>query len=57
MRSKSVFIVIIVLVWLAIMIPLWNIVVDKYYSDSIHLLSVAIMIAASYGGYKLIFKK
>ena len=56
---KIVFTIIIVLVWLAIFITLMDIV-DHSYGGAAKLLSIAGIIAATYGGYKLIqfiFKK
>ena len=57
---KIVFTIVIVLVWLAIFITLIGVVDNPYYGGAAKLLSVAGIIAATYGGYKLIrqiFKK
>jgi len=57
---KIVFTIIIVLVWLAIMAKLIDIPGNHYISVATQFLAVAGMIAASYGGFKLIqyiFKK
>ena len=51
---KIVFTIIIVLVWLAIFITLMDVVDNSYYSGGARILSVAGIIAATYGGYKLI---
>ena len=57
---KIIFTIIVVLVWLAIMAALIDMPGNRYVSDAVQFLSVAGMIAASYGGFKLIqyiFKK
>lgn len=51
---KVVLTIIIILVWLAIMATLIDIPDNKYESGGIRFLSVAGMIGASYGAYKLI---
>lgn len=51
---KVVFTIIIVLVWLAIIAQLIDIPGNRYHSGAEQFLSVAGMIGASYGGYKLI---
>ena len=57
---KIIYTIIVVLVWFAIIAALIDIPGNRYHSGSAQFLSVAGMIGASYGGYKLIryiFKK